>query len=198
LLSDTVMIRKHLTMRIVAAAVSPLAVVVGCASAQPVAETPPGKAAATKPVIASTSAPTPERSASNPDEKAQCDLVCEGARVVSHEIKPEQTADYYTQKAVEHADRLLGAMHDDLLYCYTARLKRNPRAHGFITVDIVIGPTGNVQKVETLGGALLGDVAMNCIVERIKRETFDPPPRGGTMRLEVPFTLRQVAPDEPI
>ena len=89
-------------------------------------------------------------------------------------------------------------MHDDLLSCYTARLRGSPKAHGFITVDIVIGPTGEVQKVETLGGALLGDAAMACIVNRIKRGRFDPPHGGGTMRLQAPFTLRNLAPNEAI
>jgi hypothetical protein len=129
---------------------------------------------------------------------ATCDLVCNGARVVSHEITPDESADYYTEQAVKHANEVLDAMHDDLLACYTTRLRGSPKAHGFITVDIVIGPTGNVQNVETQGGALLGNAAMACIVDRIKRGQFDPPHRGGTMRLEVPFTLRVVAPGEPI
>jgi hypothetical protein len=89
-------------------------------------------------------------------------------------------------------------MHDDLLACYTTRLRGSPNAHGFITVDIVIGPAGAVEDVETQGGALLGNAAMACIVNRIKRGQFDSPHGGGTMRLEVPFTLRRVAPDEPI
>jgi hypothetical protein len=128
----------------------------------------------------------------------KCDLVCEGAHVVSHRVTPDESAEYYTQEAVEHANQVLHAMHDDLLSCYTARLRGNPKAHGFITVDIVIGSTGEVQNVETLGGALLGNGAMACIVNRIKRGKFTPPHGGGTMRLEVPFSLRLVAPDEPI
>lgn len=117
---------------------------------------------------------------------------------MSHEVKPEETADAYTEQAVAHADQILSGMHDDLLACYTARLRAHPKAHGFLTVNIVIGPTGAVQHVETQGGALLGDAAMSCIVDRIQRATFDPPHGGGTMRLEVPFTLRRIGPDDTI
>lgn len=184
------------------AVVSTLTLLLACASSQPAGVLPtraPQSSAAIVPASPEEPASEPEAaSESEPKRAPQCDLVCEGAHVVSHEIKPDESADYYTQEAVEHADRILGAMHDDLLTCYTARLRGNPKAHGFITVDIVIGPSGSVQNVETLGGALLGDAAMACIVNRIKRERFDPPHGGGTMRLEVPFSLRRVAPDEPI
>jgi hypothetical protein len=127
-----------------------------------------------------------------------CDLVCEGAHVVSHEVKPEQTADAFTQQAVTHANEILNAMHDDLVACYSTRLRARPKAHAFLTVNIVVGPTGAVQSVETQGGALLGDAAMGCIVDRIRRATFDAPHGGGTMRFEVPFTLRRVGPNEAI
>lgn len=115
-----------------------------------------------------------------------------------HEISPEESAEYYTNEAVNRANATLDGMHDDLLACYVARVKANPKAHAFLTVDIVVGPDGHVQNVETQGGALLGEPAMHCIVDRIKRGVFAEPPRGGTMRFEVPLTLRRVGPDETI
>lgn len=118
--------------------------------------------------------------------------------MVGHQTTPSESADYYTTEAVEKANAVLKEMHDDLLHCYTARVKVYPKAHAFLTIDIVVGPSGSVQAVETQGGALLGDAAMKCFVDRIKHGEFAPPPRGGTMRLQVPFTLRRVAPDEPI
>jgi hypothetical protein len=116
--------------------------------------------------------------------------------VVHHEIPPDETADYYTTEAVEKANATLDDMHDDLLACYVARVKAYPKAHAFLTVDIVVGANGRVQTVETQGGALLGEGAMTCIVERIRRGEFAMPPRGGTMRLQVPFTLRRLGPEE--
>jgi hypothetical protein len=137
-------------------------------------------------------------SVSNSEQPQMCEVVCGGARVVSPDARMRESADGYTQQAVERADRILNGMHDDLLTCYTRRLTQNPKAHAFLTVDIVVGPTGEVQRAEALGGALLGDVAMNCILERIKRERFEAPHNGGTMHFQVPFTLRRVGPDEPI
>jgi hypothetical protein len=117
---------------------------------------------------------------------------------VRHEITPDESADYYTTQAVDRANATLNTMHDDLLACYEARVKVNPKAHAFLTVDIVVGADGHVQNVETQGGALLGEVAMRCIVDRIKRGQFAPPPRGGTMRFEVPVTLRNLTAGETI
>jgi hypothetical protein len=135
-----------------------------------------------------------------PESKAMtCDLVCEGARVVVPKVVPkEETADAYTSEAVEKANATLNAMHDDLLRCYTSRVSEYPKAHAFLTVGIVVGPDGHVQDVETQGGALLGDGAMKCIVNRIKQGEFTPPRGGGTMRFEVPFTLRRVGGGEVI
>jgi len=132
------------------------------------------------------------------EQAPKCDVVCGAATVVSHEIPPSETADYYTNQAVDKANATLDGMHDDLLACYAARVKAYPKAHAFLTIDIVVGPDGHVQNVETQGGALLGAVAMKCIVDRIRGGEFASPPRGGTMRLEVPLTLRRVGPDETI
>ena len=140
------------------------------------------------------SAPSTEASGTG----GRCELVCKGASLVHHEIPPDESADYYTNQAVDRANETLNAMHDDLLRCYEARVKAYPKAHAFLTIDIVVGSEGHVQTVDTQGGALLGEPTMRCIVDRIKRGEFAPPPRGGTMRFEVPFTLRRVGADETI
>lgn len=169
----------------------------GCASAQqhPRAESPPPSKVAATP--APGQPPSPLEVAEAPSS-GKCDLVCGAATVVGHDVRPEESADYYTTQAVDAANVTLNAMHDDLLACYTARVKVYPKAHAFLTVDIVVGPQGHVQKVEVKGGALLGDGAMACIVNRVEQGAFAAPPGGGTMRLQVPLTLRRVAPDESI
>ena len=172
-----------------------LLVVGACAEARP-PQAPEGQVVA--------KAPTPHDAPDTPMGDAgplagpACDLVCQGAQVVSHEVRPSDTADEYTTRAVEKANATLNAMHDDLLACYTTRIKSRPKAHGFLTIDIVIGPEGSVQGVETEGGALLGDAAMSCITERIRQGKFEPPHGGGTMHLQVPFILRRMGPDDAI
>ena len=123
-----------------------------------------------------------------------CELVCEGTQIA---LQPAEPPDYHS-RTVANADRVFEAMHDDLLACYKGRVAVDPKAHGFITVDIVLGPDGHVRSVETTGGALLGTRAMGCIVDRIKAATFEAVYGGGTRRIHVPFTLRRVGADETI
>ncbi|MDB4998283.1 MAG: hypothetical protein JWM74_5715 [Myxococcaceae bacterium] len=149
--------------------------------------TPPPKAPTAPveaPVVTTTAAEVPPT----------CDLVCEGAQVIA---KGAQTPDY-NRAAVNDANQKINEMHDDLLACYTKRLASNPKAHGFITVDIVVEADGHVMNVETTGGALLGEGAMACIVTRIKAATFAPVHGGGTQHIHIPFALRRVGPDDTI
>ena len=163
------------------------AVLFGCATTlpkEPVATTSITATAATAPEARSTEITT--------DPVTECDLVCERAQAVARAADQPD----YTAQATTNANTVLEGMHDDLLACYKKRVAVNPKAHGFITVDIVIDPSGRVRDVETTGGAVLGDGTMGCIVKRIQRASFDPPHGGGTLRIHVPFSLRRVAPGD--
>jgi len=165
-------------------------VVAGCAESAPPPAVPAPKASSPTTAAASTAAPpSPEITAGT---QSFCDLVCERAMIVP---RPADGPDY-NEKATANANTVLEAMHDDLLACYQKRVAANPDAHGFITVDIVIDPGGHVQAVETTGGAVLGEKTMGCLVQRVRRASFDPPHGGGTLRIHVPFSLRRVAPDD--
>jgi hypothetical protein len=102
----------------------------------------------------------------------------------------------YTQREIDNATAVLSAMQGDLLACYTKRLRANPRAHAFVTVDILIGSDGHVGRVDTTGGALLGDRTMSCIVRRITQGVFEPPHGGGNIHVQMPFTLEVAGPDD--
>jgi hypothetical protein len=159
------------------------ALVAGCA-----ATTSPRPPVAT----ASSATSTTNGEVAAPEPVVECDLVCERAQILSH---PAESPDYNAQ-AVANANQVLEAIHGDLLACYKKRVAVNPKAHGFITVDIILEPDGHVGRVETTGGAVLGEGTMNCIVNRIKRASFEAVHGGGTQRIHVPFSLRRVAPDE--
>ena len=124
--------------------------------------------------------------------QTECDLVCERAQIVP---RPADGPDYH-EKATANANTVLESMHDNLLGCYKKRVAVNPNAHGFITIDIIVDPDGKVRNVETTGGAVLGEATMSCLVQRVKRASFNPPHNGGTLRIHVPFSLRRVAPGE--
>lgn len=174
----------HRTIRLSA---SPLllgaVLVAGCATATP----PPMPA-----IAAAPSTTTTNGEIARADAVVECDLVCERAQILRH---PAESPDY-NAAAVANADEVLGTIHGDLLACYKKRVAVNPKAHGFITVDILIDPDGKVEDVETTGGAVLGEGTMTCLADRIKRASFAPVHGGGTQHIRVPFSLRRVAPDE--
>ena len=126
------------------------------------------------------------------DADAACDLVMESAQIVP---RPAELPDLHAN-ALADANRVLANMNDDLLACYKMRVKQNPAAHAFLTTDILVGADGRVVRVDTTGGALLGDKAMACIVHRIEQAKFAPPYGGGTRHITVPFNLRKVVPGE--
>ena len=153
------------------------------------AASPPLLAVAVPTSAEAKPAPTTEITANT---QTTCDLVCERAQIVP---RPADGPDYH-EKASANANTVIEAMHEDLLACYKKRVAVNPNAHGFITVDVIVGPDGNVRDVETTGGAVLGETTMSCLVQRVKRASFDPPHNGGTLRIHVPFSLRRVAPGD--
>jgi hypothetical protein len=152
----------------------------------------PGSTATAAPApSAPPPAPAPDVST---EPQTVCDLVCEQARVVA---RPADGPDSFAQ-ATQNANSVLETMQGDLLACYKKRVTVNPKAHGFILVDILVGPDGHVRTVDTTGGAILGDATMGCIVNKLKTAIFAPPHSGGTLRIQVPFSLRSVAPGEAI
>ena len=159
----------------------------GCATSHATSAAP-----STAPVAA---APLPAGSASSTESEpgaVECNLRCEAPRLVPR-VAPEPD---YTQRETDNATTVVSSMSGDLLACYKRRLRANPKAHGFITVDILVGGDGHVRNVDTTGGAILGDQTMACIVHRIERGVFEPPHGGGNIHVQVPFSLQVVAPDD--
>jgi hypothetical protein len=169
-----------------------LACDLGCGGAPQPAPGAPTTTTATTPASGSTMPETPvdAKGASAPE----CQLYCEAPQMLPRAaLEPN-----YTLEETNNANRVLDAMKDDLIACYKKRLRVNPNAHGFITVDILVGPDGSVRKVETTGGAVLGDETMQCLVHRVEKATFQKPHGGGTLHIRVPFSLRKIGPEEEI
>jgi hypothetical protein len=162
---------------------------VACGSPQTPAATAPSTTAAPTPVNGADAPPTPDGTKT---KTAECQLYCEAPQMLPRAaLEPD-----YTKEETDNANRVLDTMKDDLIACYKKRLRVNPDAHGFITVDILVGPDGNVMKTETTGGALLGKDTMQCIVKRMEKATFQKPHGGGTLHIRMPFSLRKIGPDD--
>jgi hypothetical protein len=173
--------RIHLRSCLVAAWLA-----IGCAtprSPPPPAASPPS---ASNLYVEGEAAPETEPGA------VACKLRCEAPRMIPR-VGPERD---YTQREVDNATTVLTAMNGDLLACYKQRLRVNPKAHGYITADILVGSDGRVGKVGRTGGAILGDKTMACIVHRIQQGVFEPPHAGGNIHVQVPFSLEVVAADD--
>jgi hypothetical protein len=139
---------------------------------------PPPPAMAPTRVETSTAALT---SAEADPATIACEMVCEGARI--------DGVDYHAA-AIADANRTVASMHDDLLACYQKRLATHPRAHASLTFDVVLEPDGTVRRVETTGGAMLGEKALRCMTERMQHAAFAPVHGGGTLRMHLPLTFR--------
>jgi hypothetical protein len=161
-----------------------------CAATHPLAAPPSSPPPVSE--TTTTSAATVESAAPPEGTAPECQLQCESPQMLPRaSVEPD-----YTKHEIDNANAVLGAMKDDLLACYKRRLRVNPEAHGFITVDILIERDGRVGSVDTTGGAILGEATMACIVHRIERGVFEPAHGGGTLRVRVPFSLVRVAPGD--
>ncbi len=174
-----------------------VAFAIACASSSPAAKTadnaPTSQAASGK--LAPSAAPAAEPApGAEPNAQpgsprvAWCDVVCEVALV-----EPESPLDGNEDltRATEDATRVLDGMKPDLAACSAGRIRAKPQTQAFMRLSILVAEDGKVQEVETEGGAPLGERAVQCIVERVKRASFEPPRGHGTMRVQVPFTLQK-------
>ncbi len=122
----------------------------------------------------------------------ECTLSCETATLTTPgALQPDHHA-----AATRNIDEVFASMHDDLLACYRARVRTNPRAHAFLVLTLVLEPDGRVRRVTTTGGAHLGDGGLRCITRRVEQATFAPVHDGGTLSAEIPLVFRRLGPDD--
>jgi hypothetical protein len=132
------------------------------------------------------SSPAPATDATSSDE-GPCDLVCEDAQVEDRKDGKEELS-----RISKNANEVLLKIRPAMLACYEKRIVAKPQAHAFMTFSVLVGPDGHVRDVETTGGALLGDKTISCLVGHVRGAVFERPKGGGSLRLNVPFTLRRV------
>ena len=177
------MLRLRLSCSLLAACIA-----LGCSSS----ERPPAVAAANPVDAVQRTDPASDGLDSTDRGARECQLYCGAPRMVPR-VVPEPD---YTQREIDDATTVMASMTDDLLACYKKRLRVNPKAHAFITVDVLVGSDGRVRKVDTTGGAILGNQTMACVVHRIEQGVFEPPHGGGNIHVQMPFSLRVVSDDD--
>ena len=77
--------------------------------------------------------------------------------------------------------------------CYSAALKRNPRLHGRVVLEFVIGPRGTVLAAKVKMSRSIQDQPLaRCLVLEMRRWRFPGPQGGGTVTISYPLVF---APD---
>ncbi len=75
--------------------------------------------------------------------------------------------------------------------CFERRLREIPDLAGRVFVEFVIGPEGNVTKVEVVENTTEDQVFADCLARAMQRLRF-PKPRGGEVKFLFPFIFEQV------
>jgi hypothetical protein len=171
---------------------------IGCASSAPVM-TP---ASGSRPAPAASNAASPDVAPSTVDLQpapasepagpgvALCDVVCEQAFV--EPVSDSDGAEDFA-RAHRNANQVLEGLKPKLLACFERRVRAKPQTEPFMTLSIVVGPDGKVVDVKTTDAPSVSPRAIRCLSEQARTVTFEPPRGRGTMRVDVPFTLRKAA-----
>jgi hypothetical protein len=103
-------------------------------------------------------------------------------------VPPLRESTNPTEQAEREADAVVRQLHPQLLACYAKRLAKDPTAHAYLLVDVLVGEDGRPSEVATTGGARLGE-ALNCITASLRSAAFDPPAKTGTTRIRLPLSF---------
>ncbi len=77
---------------------------------------------------------------------------------------------------------------DRVRRCFEARVDVRPELTGRWTASFIIGPTGRVDAVGTIGSIEDGYLS-SCISRTVRRMRFPPPENGGVVGVNYPFVL---------
>jgi hypothetical protein len=89
---------------------------------------------------------------------------------------------------VSNASRVVAAMRAGFRRCYTRALSTNPDVQGRISLNIKVGPGGEVAGVTASASGNLPAEVIACVQARAKASRFDPP-QGGMAVIQVPVTF---------
>jgi hypothetical protein len=102
----------------------------------------------------------------------------ESAGDVAGSAQPDAGAD---------SERVVARMRPRFRHCYQVGLEKTPGAAGQVTLNAKIGPRGEVQSVQSVGGQSLGPI-LGCLKAVVLSGQF-PPPVGGSASVSIPLTF---------
>ena len=86
-------------------------------------------------------------------------------------------------------ERVIKRHLNQIRYCYTRELQKDPDLAGKISVKFVIAADGTVASAEVDTSTLANPVLERCIVSRFQRMKFPAPAGGGVVIVRYPFVF---------
>lgn len=93
-----------------------------------------------------------------------------------------------TGGAISDARAVIASMRTGFRACYQRGLANNPDAQGKITLNIKVGPGGEVQSVSGASSGNIAPEVLDCVKQRAMAARFSPP-EGGTAVVQVPVSF---------
>ena len=93
--------------------------------------------------------------------------------------------------SVSDAPRVVDGMRAAFRNCYQRGIDQNPDVHGTVNIVAKIRSDGDVASATARGGESLGPTVVECVLNRVRVATFDPPEGdAATVRIPVTFSVR--------
>jgi len=92
--------------------------------------------------------------------------------------------------SMEIIRRVIRSHRDQIKYCYSKELTRNPNLRGKVAVKFTISPKGYVQQATVSQTTLRNAAVERCITQKIRTWKFPEPKGGGIVIVNYPFILQ--------
>lgn len=92
--------------------------------------------------------------------------------------------------SMEIIRRVIRSHRDQIKYCYSKELTRNPNLTGKVSVKFTISPEGYVQQANVSKTTLRNAAVERCICQKIRTWKFPEPKGGGIVIVNYPFILK--------
>ncbi len=91
--------------------------------------------------------------------------------------------------SMEIIRQVIASHRDQIKYCYSQELNRNPNLAGKVAVKFTISPKGYVTQASVAQTTLNNAAVENCITQKIRTWKFPEPKGGGIVIVNYPFIL---------
>jgi outer membrane biosynthesis protein TonB len=92
--------------------------------------------------------------------------------------------------SMEIIRQVIQSHRDQIKYCYSQELTRNPNLAGKVSVKFTISPKGFVTQATVSETSLNNAIVEQCIIQKIHTWKFPEPKGGGIVIVNYPFILR--------